>query len=496
MAQAPTPISILDEYEEMKAAGSLGVRQILPATLVSLLVHCVALIALGLVKSQTPTKEVPRELVAAVADNTGEVDVLEEAVPLDVDNQITELPVETEMVTDVVESALPMDISAVTLGNPDLVAGSPLAVSELVGKIGAGGGATTLSGSRDNKNKMASVKARGGNDASEAAVARGLAWLAEHQMPDGSWNIDPGQCPKCGGKCKDPGNRTQARMGATALGILPFLGAGQTHKTGKYAQNVRGGLDFLTRNMKVTPNGGDCSDPQGSLYSHGLCSIALCESYALTQDKSLGAAAQLAVNYISYAQDPVGGGWRYGPRQPGDTSVVGWQLMALKSGHMSHLSVRGDTVKNAIKFLNAVQADGGAFYGYTDTGKGPGTTAVGLLCRMYLGWKRDEPALEKGVQFLSKRGPSPTDIYYNYYATQVLHHYEGELWTLWNEKMRDQLINTQAKDGHQVGSWFYAGGHANEAGGRLYCTSLSVMTLEVYYRHLPLYKKNSTDDDF
>ena len=45
---------------------------------------------------------------------------------------------------------------------------------------------------------------------------------------------------------------------------------------------------------------------------------------------------------------------------------------------------------------------------------------------MYLGWKHDEPALERGVKGLSQRGPSKTNMYFNYYATQVLHHYEGE----------------------------------------------------------------------
>jgi hypothetical protein len=284
-------------------------------------------------------------------------------------------------------------------------------------------------------------------------------------------------------------------MGGTALGVLPFLGAGQTHKQGKYKANVQAALAYIVSHMKVTPEGGNCMDA-GSMYSHGLCAIALCESYALSQDKSLAAPAQLAMNFISAAQDPVGGGWRYAVRQPGDTSVVGWQLMALKSGHLSALSVPPQTIKKAIAFLDAVQDDGGAYYGYTDKGRGPATSAVGLLCRMYLGWKREEPALERGVKALAKRGPSPSDMYFNYYATQVLHQYEGELWSAWNEKMRDQLINTQSKNGHETGSWYYPGGHTNEAGGRLCVTSLCTMTLEVYYRHMPLYKKTATDDDF
>ena len=75
------------------------------------------------------------------------------------------------------------------------------------------------------------------------------------------------------------------------------------------------------------------------MYSHGLAAITLCEAYAMTHDRKLMGPAQLSLNHIVYAQDPIGGGWRYAPRQPGDTSVVGWQLMALKSGHMAYLAV-------------------------------------------------------------------------------------------------------------------------------------------------------------
>src|SRR5690606_22227415 len=147
-------------------------------------------------------------------------------------------------------------------------------------------------------------------------------------------------------------------------------------------------------------------------------------------------------------------------------------------------------------FLNTVQADGGAVYGYTGPGRGPATTAVGLLCRMYLGWKHENPALQKGAEILAKMGPSKTNMYFNYYATQVMHHYEGEMWLKWNSVMRDQLIKDQMQDGHEKGSWHYDAGHGASVGGRLYTTALCAMTLEVYYRHLPIYRKQSTADDF
>jgi hypothetical protein len=215
----------------------------------------------------------------------------------------------------------------------------------------------------------------------------------------------------------------------------------------------------------------------------------------MTHDKGLHNPAQAAINFICYAQDPVGGGWRYNPRQPGDTSVVGWQIMALKSGHMAYLRVPPATVKKAFTYLDTVQSGSGAYYGYTGPGKGSATTAIGLLCRMYLGWKKDNAALERGVKFLSDTGPSKTNLYYDYYATQVCRHWEGDVWKKWNSVMRDHLVNTQAKGGHEEGSWYFKAGHADRA-GRLYCTSMATMILEIYYRHLPIYRKQSTEEDF
>jgi hypothetical protein len=338
----------------------------------------------------------------------------------------------------------------------------------------------------------------GGNPASEAAVAAALKWLAEHQLPDGSWSFDHRMCPNCQGRCSHPGTLQRGFNGATAMALLPFLGAGQTHREGEYQDTVRAGLYFLINNMQVRPGPrGELSEPGGNLYSHGLAAIALTEAYAMTQDESLLQPAQLALNHIVYAQDPVGGGWRYQPRTPGDTSVVGWQLMALKSGHMAYLEVPPATIQGTIRFLDSVQTQDGARYGYTAPGDGPATSAIGLLCRMFLGWNRDHPALQRGVEWMSNLGPSSTDMYYNYYATQVMRHYDGELWEKWNKEMRDYLIETQSRQGHEAGSWFVPSrDHANTRGGRLYFTSMATMILEVYYRHMPIYGQQATEEEF
>ena len=330
----------------------------------------------------------------------------------------------------------------------------------------------------------------GASDASEDAVERGLRWLAAHQGRDGSWNFNHNKGP-CGGSCRNPGT-VPSTTGATALALAPFLGAGYTHLQGEHQETVRRGLYYLVSRALVMSEGVDFQE--GTMYAQGLSAIVLCEAYAMTQDESLAVVAQQALDFIDYAQDKRGGGWRYNPGEPGDTTVTGWQLMAIKSGQMAGLRVGSPSVHLVDRFLSSVQSEEGAKYGYTDERPREGTTAVGLLCRMYLGWPRSHPPLEAGVRHLSEWGPLEDNMYYNYYATQVMRHWDGPLWEEWNVKMRDSLVATQATAGHESGSWFFEGKHT-ESGGRLCSTAFAIMTLEVYYRYMPLYRKQAFDGD-
>ncbi|MCH5373630.1 MAG: terpene cyclase/mutase family protein [Planctomycetes bacterium] len=412
-------------------------------------------------------------------------DVLAEAVPMEmVSNMVPE---------DVTNVAMSNDIDAAAISVDLVDFGEETAPkNDLYKTIGSFSG-SGLDG-RGAAARGALVAKYGGNEASEAAVAAALKWLAAVQVDDGGWCFDHRMgTPNPARMADHTGNLVDARNGATAMGLLPFLGAGQTHMEGTYKPTVKGGLAFLMTKMK---NDGGLNESGGNMYSHGLAAITLCEAYGMTKDRALMAPAQASLNFIAYAQDPIGGGWRYSPRQPGDTSVVGWQLMALKSGHMAYLQVSPNTVRGAIKFLDSVQVDSGAYYGYTSPAKRETTTAVGLLCRMYLGWKHDNDALKDGVKYLANIGPSKSNMYYNYYATQVMRQFGDDYWDAWNKQMRDFLVSAQAKDGPAKGSWYFDGGHGAERGGRVYNTSLATMILEVYYRHLPIYQKQATTEEF
>ena len=115
---------------------------------------------------------------------------------------------------------------------------------------------------------------------------------------------------------------------------------------------------------------------------------------------------------------------------------------------------------------------------------------------MYSGWKKDEPSIKAAASKFAEQGPSKSDIYYNYYATQVMKQYGGAEWESWNTRMRDQLVSSQVQTGHGQGSWFVEDGHSTDSGGRLYSTCMSTMMLEVYYRYMPLYAEQAEEDAF
>jgi len=389
-----------------------------------------------------------REIVIEQMEESDKIEVVDPKSPLDLEVEIA-------------PNAPPFDKPAPKI---DLEVGPPAA-----GKSGLGGVRSAK--------KRAALLARDAE--SSQAIAAALKWLAEHQLPDGGWSWDH-RAGRCGGKCSGHGAlKSEARAAATGLALLAFLNAGNTHLEGKYKTNVKAGLTFLLGKAKVKGQLADWTEPGGRMYSHGIAAIAVCEAYAMTADKQLQKPAQMAINFIAHAQDPVGGGWRYTPRQAGDTSVFGWQIQALMNGRLASLKVPQPTIAGAKKFLDAVQSDSGAKYGYTAPGAGQATTAIGLLGRFYLGAKAAERPIKRGLEFISGVGPSKSNMYYNFYATKLLALTGDKAWEKWRKELHAYLLREQAKTGHEAGSWRFRGGdHGADRGGRLYFTALATLILE------------------
>lgn len=366
-----------------------------------------------------------------------------------------------------------------------------------MGKSFGKGGAGQGFGSRGSGMREAML-GNGGTKQSERAVAAALNWLARHQNPDGSWSLN--HTPRCrSGSCSGPGN-ANSDAAATAMALLPYLAAGQTHQSkGPYQRNIANGINWLIRNQKPT---GDLSAGGSQMYTHGLATIALCEAYGMTEDSKVGISAQAAIKFIESGQNAQGS-WRYTHgTDSSDTSVHGWQVMALKSGQMAGLQVNPVSLQGAKKYLTICSS--GQYkerFSYTPGGGGtPTMTAVGLLCSQYLGAQAGDPVVRGGVEYLVGNLPraNARNVYYWYYATQVMHNVPGPEWDKWNRQMRRILIETQDKNGCAAGSWDPQKPDPDpwgDQGGRLMTTSLSCLTLEVYYRYLPLYKLDKPNDD-
>lgn len=338
---------------------------------------------------------------------------------------------------------------------------------------------------RQNGTRSSLASKHGGTAASEMAVENGLRWLANHQFPDGSWRLDFRSGP-CDGRCSNPATR-ETTTAATGLSLMAFLGAGYTHKSGPYQQQVQAGLDYLVSRIRKSVFGGNLTE--GTMYAQGIATIALSEAYALTRDRKLRGAVESCLEYIVTAQHSAGG-WRYTPGEPGDTTVTGWQMMAMKSCELAGFDVPTATIKKARKFMRSVGDESSGQFGYKSKDPDPTSTAIGLLMQMYHGWTPEHRGVVAGSKFLIKQGPSKNNIYFNYYATLVLFHCRHEKWDVWNQQMREFLISTQSKSGHESGSWFFKERYGS-VGGRLYTTAMSIMILEVYYRYLPLFDRET-----
>jgi hypothetical protein len=347
----------------------------------------------------------------------------------------------------------------------------------------------------------------GDGQLTEPAIEHGLEYFARTQFPDGHWSLHE----------SPPGVKLDAASlgdlhadtAATGLALLTYMAAGYTHQDEKYRDTVRRGLDWLVKHQAADGNLSYRGSDPTHFYSQGIATMALCEAYGMTQDRDLRAAAQKAVDFIVAAQDPSRGGWRYTARDGSDTSVTGWQLMALRSAKMAGLNVPDETMRKIGHWLDLAHAGRGT-YVYNpwnlDTAEevkgrapSPTMTAQAMVMRMYLGEEKDQTALKQGADYLMAHLPEPagteTDLhncYYWYYGNMAMFLLHGDYWKSWNARVTPLVRAGQVERGPLKGSWSGSDGVAdrwNDKAGRHYVTAMHILTLEFRYWHLPLFRE-------
>lgn len=337
------------------------------------------------------------------------------------------------------------------------------------------------------------VEQHGGSAETEQAVDLALAWLAANQGPDGRWDADlhgGGREMRVAGQDRQ-GAGSKADTGITGLALLAFLGAGHSHQSDRYSVQIQRGLNYLIRSQGGNGDFGIGAGTFASMYCHGIATLAVGEAYALTRDAHLRGPLERAVRFTIAAQDPVSGGWRYLPGDRGDTSQLGWQLMALKSSEQSGIKIPDATWTRAKWFVKSVShgRQGGLASYRPGERTSKAMTAEALVCRFFLREQRPfDPAVIEAADYLREELPGMgiNNLYYWYYGTLGLYQAQGANWENWNEALKKTLLASQIREGYLAGSWDTNdrwGGY----GGRVYTTAMAAMCLEVYYRYLPLY---------
>ena len=253
----------------------------------------------------------------------------------------------------------------------------------------------------------------GGSKESEAAVAAGLDWLVRHQGEDGSWRTSylahrrGGVCEE-GGRC---GGGQDFPFAQTALAVLALQAAGSFEfNDARYSAAVRRGLHWLAEHQN---HDGLLYDHSGLgstyMYEHGMAAFALAESCAAAKafgrppDKQILAAATKAIGYIEKHQHS-DGGWRYSDlkQENSDTSVSGWQVLALKSAHGADIPFSDECTQKVKYFFQRCELGDHGRTGYQ-----PGqqithaTTGVGMLVHQFLLNDPDADLVRQAAPYLA-----------------------------------------------------------------------------------------------
>jgi len=353
----------------------------------------------------------------------------------------------------------------------------------------------------------------GGTPASEQAVRDGLEWLARHQAADGSWG------PYCLGtgarsRCEKPdvctGEGQPYEMALTGLALLAFQAGGHYYfNNTPYSEVVRRGLDWIIERQKPDgalvgskPKGGYPVYHKYHMYEHGIATFALADACAAARamgrepDERYLQAVKKAVRFIE-ANQHTDGGWRYTPdlKRPGDSSVTGWQVLALKSAQEAGVEVSRECIEKIRRFFKYRETGEYGRTGYEDRiPQTDATTGVGMLARQFLLGEPDAPLIDEAAQYLAdlaemqwgdrKADEENCDYYLWYNCTLAMFQVGGECWRRWNELVRDTIIGLQRHEGCERGSWD-PNSRWGRFGGRIYSTALAVLTLETYYRYTP-----------
>ncbi len=308
--------------------------------------------------------------------------------------------------------------------------------------------------------------------AATQAANKGLAFLTERQLEDGSF-----------------GTSGYARnVAVCGLSGMAFLASGSTPTRGPYAEQIDRCIEYL---LEQTSEEGFIAaadaTSRGPMYGHGFATLFLCEVYGMSEQTELRDRLGQAVELIVGSQNPEGG-WRYQPRpNDADLSVTVCQVMALRAARNAGIAVPRKTIDQAIAYVKSCQNNDGGFR-YTLAGGGQPSqfarSAAGVVA-LYNAGIYTGPELTNGLDYLEQFQPGKENagrdgyyFYAHYYAAQAMWHAGGERWQQWYPAIRDELVARQRADNSWIDSICVE-----------YGTAMACIVLQVPNNYLPILQR-------
>jgi hypothetical protein len=339
-----------------------------------------------------------------------------------------------------------------------------------------------------------------------AAIREGLAWLAANQQPDqGYW-----------------GSYKNGSVAVTSLALLALMANGNTESRGRYAENVRMGVDFLL--SLVTETGSPRTDPPigyivnpedkvSRMHGHGYATLALALAYGTWGNRVTDPGRErlevmrrkltLAVKCIERSQHR-SGGWLYepNPEHGHEGSVTVCQVQALRAARDAGIPVSAEVIHRALDYLLRSQdPDTGGFrYKIEDKNRQSyALTAAALTTLFGLGEYDRREVVQKGIRYMERsyrhvfEGKETYWFYGNLYAAQTLWQvgntsWGRSYWEDWWPRMRDMLVRLQKHETN--GAWPHpTRGYWSSDYGPAYRTAIACLILQVPLSVLPIFER-------
>ena len=256
--------------------------------------------------------------------------------------------------------------------------------------------------------------------------------------------------------------------------------------------------DYLAN---LNPEGGYFGRDESRMYGHCIVTLALAEAYGTEVDeiqrRRIRSTLEKSLKVIYAGQDmrkekpQFEGGWRYQPQSSdSDLSVSAWAMMAMRACESAGLPVPKARVDRAAAYLRRCYRPEQRGFSYQGEGEANAAMTGAALLNLYLLDAVDAELGGAASKFLiDKPVRDNTQHYYYalYYTTQAAFQAGDPAWSAVWKNNSEQLLASVGKDGSWPGKPDVPGNDQKNA--KIYATAMSVLTLSVPLRVLPIYQR-------